>query len=59
MCRSVGLTLGTGVGSAFAVDGKIVGKGRGVPPGGEIWDLPYRESIVEEIHVYLRDPAHV
>jgi glucokinase len=49
VCRSVGITLGTGVGSAFAVDGKIVGKGRGVPPGGEIWDLPYRDSIVEDV----------
>jgi glucokinase len=49
VCRSVGITLGTGVGSAFAADGRIVVKSRGVPPGGEIWDLPYRDSIVEDV----------
>jgi len=41
MARVVGITLGTGIGSAFAVDGQIVTEGRGVPPGGEVWDLPY------------------
>jgi glucokinase len=45
--RVIGITLGTGVGSAFAVGGKIVGKGDGVPPGGEIWNLPYSGGIVE------------
>jgi glucokinase len=45
--RAIGIALGTGVGSAFAVDGKIVVTGRGVPPSGEIWNLPYRNSIVE------------
>lgn len=39
--RVIGLTLGTGIGSAFAVDGRIVTEGEGVPPGGEIWNLPY------------------
>lgn len=47
--RAVGITLGTGVGSAFAVDGKIVTKGDGVPPGGEIWNIPYPPGIVEDI----------
>lgn len=46
--RCVGITLGTGVGSAFAVDSKIVVAGRGVPTGGEIWNLPYRELSVED-----------
>jgi glucokinase len=45
--RAVGIALGTGVGSAFAVDGEIVVTGRGVPPDGEIWDLPYRDNTVE------------
>jgi glucokinase len=31
--RAVGITLGTGIGSAFAVDGQIVTEGPGVPPG--------------------------
>jgi len=47
--RAIGITLGTGVGSAFAVDGKIVVSGRGVPAGGEIWNLPYRNSTVENL----------
>jgi glucokinase len=41
-------TLGTGVGSGFAVDGKVVTEGKGVPPGGEIWNVPYEGGIVED-----------
>jgi glucokinase len=47
--RAVGITLGTGVGSAFAVDGRIVTDGLGVPPGGEIWNIPYLGGIVEDL----------
>lgn len=46
--RAVGITLGTGVGSAFAVDGAIVTKGVGIPPQGEIWNLPYGNATVED-----------
>jgi glucokinase len=46
--RAVGLTLGTGIGSAFAVGGVLVTKGPGVPSGGEIWNLPYEGGIVED-----------
>jgi glucokinase len=46
--RAVGLTLGTGIGSAFSVDGQLVTEGPGVPTGGEIWNLPYRGGIVED-----------
>jgi glucokinase len=46
--RSIGITLGTGVGCAFAVDGHIVTSGPGVPPGGEIWNLPYNGATVED-----------
>jgi glucokinase len=50
--RAVGLTLGTGIGSAFGVnDGSgpvIQTDGPGVPPGGEIWNFPYRDGIVED-----------
>jgi glucokinase len=46
--RAVGITLGTGIGSAFAVDGRVVTEGPGVPPGGEIWNLPYESGIVED-----------
>lgn len=46
--RVVGITLGTGVGSAFAVDGREVREGTGVPAGGEIWNVPYEGGIVED-----------
>lgn len=46
--RAVGITLGTGIGSAFAVNGCVVTEGTGVPPGGEIWNLPYEGGIVED-----------
>ncbi|SPE23998.1 Sugar kinase (modular protein) [Candidatus Sulfotelmatomonas gaucii] len=46
--RVVGLTLGTGIGAAFAVDGRLVTEGPGVPRGGEIWNLPYEGGIVED-----------
>lgn len=47
--RAAGLTLGTGVGSAFAIDGRCVVDGEGVPPGGEIWNFPYRDGTVEDL----------
>lgn len=47
--RAIGLTLGTGIGAAFAVDGRIVSEGLGVPPGGEIWNLPREGGIVEDL----------
>jgi len=48
VARAVGVTLGTGIGSAFAVDGRVVAEGQGVPAGGEIWNLPYEGGIVED-----------
>jgi glucokinase len=47
--RAVGLTLGTGIGSAFAIHGIAVTEEEGVPPGGGIWNLPYRGGIVEDL----------
>jgi glucokinase len=47
--RTVGLTLGTGVGAALVVDGQHVTSGPGVPPGGEIWNYPYAGGIVEDL----------
>ncbi len=46
--RAVGITLGTGVGSAFAVNGRVVTEGEGVPTGGEVWNVPYEGGIVED-----------
>jgi glucokinase len=47
--RAAGLTLGTGVGAAFVVDGHHLQQGEGVPPGGEIWNFPYKGGIVEDL----------
>ena len=47
--RAAGLTLGTGIGSAFAVNGRCITQGEGVPPGGEIWNYPYSGATVEDL----------
>jgi glucokinase len=47
--RAVGITLGTGIGSGFAVNGVLVTTGAGVPPGGEIWNVPFEGGIVEDL----------
>jgi glucokinase len=46
--RMIGLTLGTGLGSGFIADGRIVTSGPEVPPGGEIWNLPYLDGVAED-----------
>jgi glucokinase len=47
--RAIGITLGTGVGSAFAVNGRIVTTGENVPNQGFLWNLPYEGGIVEDV----------
>ncbi len=46
--RAVGITLGTGLGSAFLADGVLVGGGT-APPEGRLYPLPYRGRRVEEV----------
>lgn len=46
--RAVGVTLGTGIGSAFSDEGEVVRAGAEVPPGGELYKLHFRGSPVEE-----------
>jgi glucokinase len=52
--RSIGITLGTGIGCAFATNERIAipadqhSGDPGVPPGGEIWNLPYNGATVED-----------
>jgi glucokinase len=46
--RAVGITLGTGLGSAFMVGDRVVLEGAGIPPKGSIYDLPYEGGIVED-----------
>lgn len=51
--RAIGITLGTGLGSAFAVNGEIVTSGEGLPNGGSLWDFPWEGGIVED-HISAR-----
>jgi glucokinase len=46
--RAMGVTLGTGLGSAFLAGGAIVRRGVGVPPGGELYVVPFRGRPVED-----------
>jgi predicted NBD/HSP70 family sugar kinase len=46
--RVIGITLGTGLGSAFLADGRIVRDGAGVPYEGELHRLLFRGADVEE-----------
>ena len=54
--RFVALTIGTGLGSGFIEDGRAVTSGEHVPPDGEVWNLPYRDGILED-HVSARAVA--
>jgi glucokinase len=47
--RVIGLTLGTGLGSAFMADGHIVIEGQGIPPYGWIGGLPHDDGILDDI----------
>lgn len=46
--RVIGITLGTGIGSSFIVDGRIVKSGKGVPSGGEIYKRPFAEGLADD-----------
>ena len=46
--RAVGITIGTGLGSAFLEDGSIVRESARVPPGGELYRLRFRGAPVED-----------
>lgn len=48
--KLLAITLGTGLGSAFLVNGELATEGEGVPNGGEIWNLPYDTNrILEDV----------
>ena len=46
--RIIGLTLGTGLGSGFVAEGRIVRSGAEVPPDGELWNVRFGDGIAED-----------
>ena len=46
--RAIGVTLGTGLGSAFLADGQIVETDPNVPPAGRLDLIPFRGAPVED-----------
>jgi glucokinase len=46
--RCVGITIGTGIGSAFLDDGRVVRTGDSVPPGGELYQTSYDGRPIED-----------
>lgn len=55
--RVVAITLGTGFGSAFLRDGEPQLEGKGVPPGGTLYQIPYGEATAED-HFSSRGLLH-
>ncbi|MRX39064.1 ROK family protein [Flavobacterium sp. LC2016-23] len=46
--KVMAITLGTGLGACFIDKGVSVTSGSSVPPDGEIYNLPYKNSIAED-----------
>lgn len=46
--RAIGITLGSGLGSAFLDDGELVTSGQGVPPGSRLDLVDFRGRPAEE-----------
>jgi glucokinase len=46
--RMVAVTLGTGLGGTFLHNNQILHEGKGVPSGGYIYNLPYKNGIAED-----------
>jgi glucokinase len=46
--RAIGVTLGTGLGSAFLEEGRIVRTGKRAPAGGALYRLEFRGAPVED-----------
>ncbi len=44
----VAITLGTGIGSGFLKNGKIITQDKNVPNNGEVFDLPYKNKRAED-----------
>ena len=56
--RAVGITLGTGIGSAFAVNGQIVNRMAAASrPAAKSGIVPYEGGIVEDLDLHPRDSS--
>jgi glucokinase len=47
--RAVAITIGTGIGSAFLINGEIVREGSGVPLDGAVHNLRYQGAALEDV----------
>lgn len=46
--RVLAITLGTGLGAAFIRDGEHITEGAGIPEGGTLYQMPYRNRMAED-----------
>jgi len=46
--KALCVCIGTGCGSAFLEDGKVVTNGRGIPENGWIYNLPFKDSCLDD-----------
>ena len=46
--RVIGITLGTGLGSGFVADGRVVRHGEQVPHDGELWNVAFGDGMAED-----------
>lgn len=47
--RVLGLTLGTGLGSAYIAEGVLITEGAGVPPNGWLYSFPYGNQRADDV----------
>ena len=47
--RVIGLTLGTGLGSAFIADGVVITEGTAVPPNGWLYSFPFGNQRADDV----------
>ena len=46
--RVMALTLGTGLGSGFVIDGQLITTGESVPSNGWVYNLPFEDTIADD-----------
>ncbi len=56
--RIIHLCIGTGAGSAFSIDRRLVGTGEGVPENGWIYNTNFKSSIIDD-YISARGLANI